>query len=146
MFRMKGYYHSQMAPLCRPNVDAAIDHYRRAGNFYMDAAGKYPEDDEKYACKSALCRDSPIYQTVPSDFLNCGVQCFFKCGTPLRETLPILKRIRLAMPKMMRIWGTSTASTQGRDKFLGRALMLETKLLNAIKKGDFTLDDLAAPK
>jgi hypothetical protein len=47
---------------------------------------------------------------------------------------------------MMRIWGASSASTQARDKVLSRALRLETKLLNAIKKGDFTLDDLAAPR
>jgi len=51
IFRMKGYCHSRMAPLCRPDVDAAIDHYRKAGNFYVEAASIYPEDDENHACK-----------------------------------------------------------------------------------------------
>jgi stress-induced-phosphoprotein 1 len=144
---MKGNYHSRMASLCRPDVDAAIYHYRTAGNFYVEAAGKYPEDDENHVCKSTFALVTAFgHYLLPSDFLNCGVQCFFKCGTPLRETLPILKRIRLAMPKMKRIWNASAMSKQGRDKVLARALTLETKLLDAIKKGDFTLDDLAAPK
>ena len=78
MCRMKGYYHSQMAPLCRPNVDAAIDHYRKAGNFYMAAAGKYPEDDEKHACKSAHCLDSPICQSSPFRFPQLRRSVFFQ--------------------------------------------------------------------
>jgi hypothetical protein len=48
---MKGYYHSRMAPLCFPDADAAINHYRKAGNFYVEAASKYPEDDENHPCK-----------------------------------------------------------------------------------------------
>jgi hypothetical protein len=80
------------------------------------------------------------------DFLDCGVKCLFRCGTPLRETLGILKRIRLAIPKMKRIWVASATSKQGRDRTLERALMMETELLKAVEKGDFTLDDLAAPE
>jgi len=76
--RMKGYYHSRMAPLCFPDA---------AGNFYVEAASKYPEDGENHPCKF-----NPVnYLTVlPSvlDFVDCGVKCLFRCGTPLRETHP----------------------------------------------------------
>ena len=49
---MKGYYHSKMAFLCKPDVEAAIDNFRKAGNFYVEAADKYPQDDEHHACKT----------------------------------------------------------------------------------------------
>jgi stress-induced-phosphoprotein 1 len=80
------------------------------------------------------------------DFLNCGVQNLFRCGTPLRETLAILRRIRLAIPKMKRIWGSSALSKEGRDEELNRALMMEEEALDQIKKGKFTLDDLGMPE
>lgn len=47
---------------------------------------------------------------------------------------------------MKRIWSASAASKQGSDKIFERALLTETELLDAIGKGDFTLDDLAAPE
>jgi hypothetical protein len=51
-FSMKAYYHRQMAPCCYPDADAAIDHLRKSGNLYIEAANMYPEDDENHACKS----------------------------------------------------------------------------------------------
>jgi len=126
---MKGYYHAQMAPRCYPDTEAAKDHLRKSGNFYIEAASMYPEDDENHAY-----------------FLNCGVHNLFRCGTPLRETLAILKRIRLAIPKMKRIWGSSAMSKEGRDTVLDRALEMEKEALDQIEKGNFTLDDLGMPQ
>jgi len=125
---MKAYYHAQMAPQCHPDTDAATEHLRKSGNYYIEAADMYPEDDEKHAY-----------------FLNCGVQNLFRCGTPLRETLAILKRIRLAIPKMQRIWGSSAMSKEGRDEGLRYALVMETKALDQIKRGVLTLDYLGKP-
>lgn len=50
---MKGFYHARTAQLAlkEHDIDAAKDHYRKAGDFYIDAANKYPEDDEQHACK-----------------------------------------------------------------------------------------------
>jgi hypothetical protein len=56
---MKAYYHRQMAPRCYPDTDAAIDHLRKSGNFYIEAADMYPEDDENHACKSTT--SNPLF-------------------------------------------------------------------------------------
>jgi DNA-binding GntR family transcriptional regulator len=86
----------------------------------------------------------PSYLT---GFLNCGVDNLFKSGRkPLRETLPILKRIRLAIPKMKQIWRASAMSKQGRDQILERALLIEKEALEMIKKGHFTLDHCMSPE
>ncbi|KIM76308.1 hypothetical protein PILCRDRAFT_826486, partial [Piloderma croceum F 1598] len=63
-----------------------------------------------------------------------------------RETLAILKRIRLTIPKMKRIWGSSALFQEGRDEELNRALMMEKEALDQIKKGNFTLNDLGMPE
>jgi hypothetical protein len=52
---------------------------------------------------------------------------------------PCVRRIRLVIPKMKRIWVASARSKQGRDRTLERALMMETELLKGVEKGDFTL-------
>lgn len=97
---------------------------------------------------SNLRRGFPVIHNLSSTgFLNCGVDNLFKCGSkPLRDILPILKRIRLAIPKMKRIWGSSAMSKQGRDQILDRALMIEKEALEMIEKGHFTLDDCMIPQ
>jgi len=89
----------------------------------------YPEDDENHAY-----------------FLNCGVHNLFRCGTPFRETLPIIQCIRLAMPKMQRIWGSSAIAKEGRDQALNQTLMIEKEALKQIEEGKFTLDDMGMPE
>jgi len=66
------------------------------------------------------------------------------CGTPLRVTLPLCERIRLAIPKMEKIWGFSQM-TQVRDESLQWALDFESSYLKAILEGGCTLDDVATP-
>ena len=94
----------------------------------------------------------PVFATFhkffsSTGYLNCGVDNLFKCGSkPIGEILPILKRIRLAIPKMKRIWNSSAMSKQGRDQILGRAAMMEKDALEMIEKGRFTLDDCMMPQ
>ena len=145
---MKGFYHAKKVPFCYPDTDAAIDHHRKSANFYIEAANILPEDDESHACESTI-KHAELYnrlQVTSLDFLNCGVENLFKCGTPLRETLAVLERIRLAIPKMERIWKDSAMSKQGRDQIFGRAMETEEKLRDALAKGDFTLDDKIKPE
>lgn len=150
-FSMKGFYHVQMANECvqKGDLDGAKDHYLKGGNFYIAAADKLPDDDEEHACKSTTS-DLPHefwLKFISPGFLNCGVDNLFKCGSkPLRETLPILARIRLAVPKMKRIWGSSAMSREGRDQILKQAMMMEPKALEMIGNGGCTLDDCMVPQ
>ncbi|KZP31804.1 hypothetical protein FIBSPDRAFT_1037356 [Athelia psychrophila] len=125
---MKGFYHARMARRCYPDGVAAEDHLRKSANFYLEAAEKFPEDDEKHAF-----------------YLNCAVENFFMSGTEARVTLGLLKRIRLAIPKMNKIWAESAMSKQGREKIFARALETEKELLAGVASGQFTLSDKPMP-
>jgi len=78
--------------------------------------------------------------------LNCSLRFFFKVATPLSVTLPIMKRIRIAIPKMQRIWANSAMANQGRDTALNRTLEMEKGALELIEKGEFTLDMCMSPQ
>ena len=60
--------------------------------------------------------------------------------------MAVLERIRLAIPKMERIWKNSVMSKEGRDQILGRAMETEKMLRDALAKGDFTFDDKIRPE
>lgn len=66
-------------------------------------------------------------------------------GTEARVTLGLLKRIRLAIPKMNKIWAESAMSKQGREKIFARALETEKELLAGVASGQFTLSDKPMP-
>jgi len=78
--------------------------------------------------------------------LNCSLQFFFVIATPLSVTLPIMKRIRIAIPKMQRIWANSAMANQGRDTTLNRTLEVEKDALAMIEKGECTLDMSMSPQ
>ena len=40
-----------MAPGCYPDALAAEEHLRKSANLYLQAAEKFPEDDENHACE-----------------------------------------------------------------------------------------------
>ena len=146
---MKGFYHVQMAKfrVQSGDIEGANDHYLKCGDFYLQAADKLPDDDEEHACKFKVKYDIFNDPHIAVGFLNCAVENHFRCGSkPLRETLPILARIRLLIPKIKRIWGLSAMSKQGRDQILDQATMMEKEALEMIEKGKFTLDDCMMPE
>jgi hypothetical protein len=55
-FSMKGYYHVQMARECMQlgDIEGAKEHSLQGGNFYIQAADKFPEDDEQHACMFSI--------------------------------------------------------------------------------------------
>ncbi|THH28441.1 hypothetical protein EUX98_g5762 [Antrodiella citrinella] len=89
-----GYYHVQHATRLRlqgsDDIEALKTHWKKAADAYLEAANGYPQDDEMYLW-----------------FLNCAAQNYFLCGTPLRVTLPILEKVRLALPHAMKVWQNS---------------------------------------
>lgn len=146
---MKGFYHARMAPRCYPDGFAAEEHLRKSANFYLEAAEKFPEDDEKHACES-LAKSLTSYLNIKSAhllvYLNCAVENFFMSGTEARVTLELLKRIRIALPKMNKIWGESAMAKQGREQIFARTLETEKELLAGVAAGQFTLSDKPMPQ
>ncbi|KAL0951839.1 hypothetical protein HGRIS_008500 [Hohenbuehelia grisea] len=101
-----GWCHLQRAGKAR-NEDRKEEYYDKAFEAYMKSADLFPEDDEHH-----------VY------FLEVALNTRWLTKAPLKETLPICKRIRIAMPKMMRIWEFSAMSKR-RDPPLQVALEYE---------------------
>jgi len=100
-----GWYHMQMG--FRSDENHKQHHFNESAKYYIEAAETFPEDDEEHAY-----------------FLKIALEAYWWCMTPLRVTLPLCKRIRLAIPKMLKIWELSQM-TSGRDRMLGEALVFE---------------------
>ncbi|KDQ56062.1 hypothetical protein JAAARDRAFT_79551 [Jaapia argillacea MUCL 33604] len=137
----KGYFHKQKALISKDDetVDTSVidDHLRTAANFYLEATRLYPEDEEDHAL--------PLGSPARSGCLQCGLENLWSCGTPLKETLPLMKRIRVAVDKKKRIWEHSPSSAR-QDKVLLKTLWVEEDMEEGLKSGMFSLEDKLAPK
>ena len=49
---MKGFYHVRQAKEGSKTPEETAAHMREAARFYLEAAEKYPEDDELHVCRS----------------------------------------------------------------------------------------------
>ncbi|KDQ56989.1 hypothetical protein JAAARDRAFT_194178 [Jaapia argillacea MUCL 33604] len=127
---VKGYCHAEMAALVDDDGDEddesspRHEHYVKSAEYYVQAGSSLPEDDEDHAW-----------------FLNCALQKFWLCGAPLRVTLPIMKRIRLAIPKMKRIWENSPPFAK-REPSYQQTMRVEKDALEGIEEGKYTLTDV----
>jgi len=129
---MIGFYHFQMARRCsrlKESTDVVKDHLSKAGKAYLTAADIYPEDDEHHVW-----------------YLHCALDSLYGCGTAIKETLPIMRRIRLAIPKMKKIWENSSLALEGRDRILQHHLWVEEDIESALKEGKFTMEDKVMPE
>ena len=84
IYSMKGYYHAKKVPSCYPDTDAAIDHYRKSANFYIEAANVLPEDDESHACELIIKHAKP-WNGLTSYFLRLP-QLWCRESFQLRDT------------------------------------------------------------
>ncbi|THH05582.1 hypothetical protein EW146_g9864 [Bondarzewia mesenterica] len=126
---MKGFYYHHIPRLEKSNdVDSVIASFKRSAKCYFEAAEKYPEDDEHHVW-----------------WLHIGLNIYLESGVPLRESMPIMERIRWVVPKMKKIWEHSTMTHAGRDEALQQTLWMEEDARKAIEEGRFTLDDKALP-
>lgn len=73
--------------------------------------------------------------------LNTAIQSYSSAKIAAREMLAIMGRIRLAYPKMQRIWRNSSSALQGVHKQLVEVMDAEDKFRQALAAGMFTLDD-----
>ncbi|KAJ7081780.1 hypothetical protein B0H15DRAFT_853503 [Mycena belliarum] len=125
-YAMKGFCFNKKAGL---EPGRRNEFHRMAGITYIKAADCFPEDDEH----------NPW-------FLNIALGNMFQARTfPLRETLDVMKRIRLAAPKAKEIWERSSLSASGLWDILGGVGEQETFLRDMLAQGKFTLDSCVGP-
>lgn len=110
------------------SVDKILDSLKQSAKCYFEAAEKFPQDDELHVW-----------------WLNVGLDIFFQTGAPLRETIPIMERIRKAVPMMKRIWEHSSMSLESRDQILQRTLWFEEDVKRELDEGRATLDSQILP-
>ncbi|KII90584.1 hypothetical protein PLICRDRAFT_106955 [Plicaturopsis crispa FD-325 SS-3] len=126
---MRAFYHAQLAQRLHREKDAkAGAHFALAAGSYAEAALVYPDDDEMHVW-----------------FLHNALHQLWASSAPLRVTLPTMKRIREAMPKMGTLWAQSALAREGRDELLQQDLDAERKALRLIEEGKVGLDGFVGP-
>ncbi|KAF9068932.1 hypothetical protein BDP27DRAFT_1326133 [Rhodocollybia butyracea] len=86
----KAFYHATMGQIgqdCHENPRTVKGHLKAAMNLYIDAANCLPEDDENHPW-----------------FLNCAYNFMESSNVSASRVMKVLARIRLALPKMEKIW------------------------------------------
>ncbi|KAJ6545090.1 hypothetical protein DFH09DRAFT_1040591 [Mycena vulgaris] len=117
----KGFYYSKKVGL-NPNENR--EYYRKAAIAYIKAADSFPEDDEQHPW-----------------FLKVALDNMLQARTfPLRETLEVMKRIRVSAPKAKEIWERSSLSAGGLWGMLEAVEEQENELRSMLAQGKFTMD------
>ncbi|OAX35056.1 hypothetical protein K503DRAFT_851394 [Rhizopogon vinicolor AM-OR11-026] len=95
---MIGLYHVQMAQYGSDPVEGMFS-FIKGAKAYLDAADKYPEDDESH-----------------SWFLNSALDCMRHARVRVGEFNQVAIRLQEAAPKMMKIWALSSLAKVDRDQ------------------------------
>ncbi|KAJ6520220.1 hypothetical protein C8R45DRAFT_954328 [Mycena sanguinolenta] len=122
-----GWFHLRLSKTAKTAEDQNI-HLAAAARNYMEAAATYPDDDEF----------SVLFKSIALDALQ-------RQGTPLRETLPVCKQIRAAIPAVRKIWEFSAMSKR-RDIALEEVLDWEWKSQRGLFEGRLTLSSQVGPR
>ncbi|KAF9068934.1 hypothetical protein BDP27DRAFT_1447972 [Rhodocollybia butyracea] len=86
----KAFYHATMGRIGQDgheNPKTIEGHFKSAMNLYIQAADYLPEDDENHPW-----------------FLSCAYNFMESSNVPASRVMKVLERIRLALPKMEKIW------------------------------------------
>ncbi|KAI0042858.1 hypothetical protein FA95DRAFT_511504 [Auriscalpium vulgare] len=122
---------------------------RRASELYFAAADKYPQDDESHVCAyfpPPLPCSAPSPSPSPrAGFLKIGLDALLIAGTPLRACLPVVERMRAALPAMRAIWAHSTMALEGRDRVLQDVLDWDVAVRARVARGEVALEDRVRP-
>jgi len=118
-----GWYHMEAAFRSDEDGDK-YHHFTESASYYIQAAEMYPEDDEYH----------PYY-------LKIALEAYWLRGAPLRDSLALCKRIRIAIPKMLVFWEVSQMA-EGRDESLKEALDWEVEQQRALVEDTKTLDSV----
>ncbi|KAJ7285306.1 hypothetical protein C8J57DRAFT_1709540 [Mycena rebaudengoi] len=119
----KGYYYEQMA---KRTPSESLQLYRKAGLAYVKAAECFPQDDEQHPW-----------------FLHCALRNMFASNSfPLRESLDVMKNIRISVPRAKRIWEHSPLASSGSWTTLEDVRTRERHLRSLVVEGKLTLDGI----
>ncbi|KAJ3538023.1 hypothetical protein NMY22_g5351 [Coprinellus aureogranulatus] len=102
-----------------PEREASL---QTGAEYYLAAAETYPEDDQLHP-----------------HFLRRYLECLSAANKPLKEMLPVAKRIRLVIPKALEIWGGPVIGDPLREN-LREVTEYETKYTQMVSSGKRTLD------
>ena len=137
----KAYCHAQ---LCKQatSLEEAADHEGKSAKFYFEAAEMYPEDEESHSGELLIIpKSNHANMRSPTVYLYQALLRFSKCGTPARDSLAIMERIRLALPKMEKIWQYSSQGLSGVNEQLRWIFDAENEMRKELQEGKYTLDD-----
>ncbi|KAF5332529.1 hypothetical protein D9611_005121 [Ephemerocybe angulata] len=101
---------------------------KTASEYYLAAADAYPEDEERHA-----------------QFLRKHLECLTALDKPLRDTLPVCKRIRVSGAEAMEIWGGGPYKDHLK-KNMDEVKEFEDRWTGEIKAGRATMDTVAGIK
>ncbi|KAK7063882.1 TPR-region domain-containing protein [Favolaschia claudopus] len=114
-----GWFHRRQAKTVKTAEDREI-HLTAAARNYMEASNTFPADDEF----------NVLFKSIALDILR-------EQGTPLRQTLPICKQIRKAIPAVLKIWECSAMSKR-RDTGIQEVIEWEYKCQQGLLAGTLT--------
>ncbi|KAF8649568.1 hypothetical protein AX16_005730 [Volvariella volvacea WC 439] len=134
--------------------------YKQAYQNYIVAADGLPEDEENHVCVIVLRSFSFVFLShvlVPRDrcadhllpslanigYLRIALDHMGNTGALLRDFLKILERIRLARPKVNKIWKNSSLASKGRDKVLDKLEGQKKEWKEAVQTNPSKLDNWA---
>ncbi|KAF8958005.1 hypothetical protein BDZ97DRAFT_1906614 [Flammula alnicola] len=124
-----GWYHMQLG-LAADNAEDANTEFAESAKYYIQAAESYPMDEESVLIFFKVALEAYWFQPE---------------GKKLKDMLPLVMRIRMLLPKVMRFWEKS-ASSNIRDLQIQQALSFATDCEKAMKEGKISLDDVVKPK
>ncbi|KAJ7610900.1 hypothetical protein FB45DRAFT_1009828 [Roridomyces roridus] len=114
-----GWFHMQLARKATTPQDIKI-YLSASARYYTLSASTFPADDE--------------YSVF---FLSIALDALRQHGTPLRDTLAVCKRIRRAIPDVLKIWEVSGMSER-RDDALEKVAEWERACGKGLATGKFT--------
>ncbi|KAJ7158456.1 hypothetical protein C8R46DRAFT_1195031 [Mycena filopes] len=120
-YTMRGFYYSQMAN--QAGNDPRV-YFRKAAQAYLKAGASFPMDDEKH----------PYFLSVALGLMS-QTHTF-----SVRETLDVMKRIRLSIPKAKEIWECSALASEGVWTMLETVAIEEQELRDLLAAGKVHLD------
>ncbi|EJD45723.1 TPR-like protein [Auricularia subglabra TFB-10046 SS5] len=124
------YYYRKTKASPTFDGDAMMATLRQSADHYGKAAGLYPKDDEM--------RAEALFQQLTS---------LFRCGTRLRETLPICDKLAQSIKDKQPIWRCSANSDNGKtDERYMRFVDFAEDVKKANAKSEITLDDPIVPQ
>ncbi|OAX32805.1 hypothetical protein K503DRAFT_804927 [Rhizopogon vinicolor AM-OR11-026] len=121
---MIGLYYVQMSRYSGDPMQKMFC-FMKGARAYLEAANKYPEDDELHAWS-----------------LNCTLDLMRRSvGVKVGNFNRVADRLREAAPKMMKIWAFSALGQGGRDQKIQANLDNAQDIMKRVAEGKLTLDD-----